>query len=116
MQRRPELRAKVSARIAVNVGGMCCVMTTGTLRRGAIAEMTFTSACGPPVDEPIAIICGGTIEGLRSFISTGGATTGARTTFVACVRPGLGRATAEILANNSRLKAGPASAEPTDVG
>jgi hypothetical protein len=44
--------------MAVNSLGMCWVMTIGTLVSRGIAAITSRSACGPPVDDPIAIRLG----------------------------------------------------------
>ena len=53
----------------VKVGGMCCVISTGTFNCGAMAVITATRACGPPVDDPMTRICGGNKAGLRSWIA-----------------------------------------------
>ena len=47
-------RARCSARIAVNVMGMCCVIRIGALSTiGSSRPISRCSACGPPVDAPI---------------------------------------------------------------
>jgi hypothetical protein len=40
------------------MGGMCCVMTTGTGKRAGNLGMISSKAFGPPVDVPMATICG----------------------------------------------------------
>ena len=49
------MRARCSARMAVKVGGMCWVISTGARSSTpAICVTTVLSACGPPVEAPIS--------------------------------------------------------------
>lgn len=43
-----------SASIRVNIGGMCCVMMTGTGKFASSPPMNVASATGPPVEHPTA--------------------------------------------------------------
>ena len=51
------------AKIFVKVAGICCVITIGTLG-DFNADIKVNSACGPPVDEPIARTLGGIVDRL----------------------------------------------------
>jgi hypothetical protein len=54
--RRPLMSFSRSANSAVNSGGMCWTITTGTGKSAGSEPMTAVSASGPPVDAPIARI------------------------------------------------------------
>ncbi len=47
----------------MNTGGICCATTTGTRESdGDAAPRRLVSACGPPVELPMAMMRGGTSE------------------------------------------------------
>jgi hypothetical protein len=53
-----EAKFKRSAKIFVNIGGMCWVMKTGTRSLPANPPITSRSASGPPVEEPMKMASG----------------------------------------------------------
>ena len=62
-------RRRCSARIVVNIGGMCWVISTGTASMMVPIRVTIAlSACGPPVEEPISKTRGNSAENGRSLI------------------------------------------------
>ena len=88
------MRDKCSARIGVNVAGMCCVSTTGSATRRPNPCTSVNNAWGPPVELPIANKRG-------AVRSRGGP--GSGTAAAAAERRRM-RASPFTLANNSRLK------------
>jgi len=65
---RPVTLAICSAKIVVKVGGMCCVIRIGCFTAPNPAN-SVNSACGPPVEEPIAMISGYSMGARRRGIS-----------------------------------------------
>ena len=53
--RSADVRSRRSARTRVNIGGMCCTISTGTGKGEESSRSTVPRAVGPPVDTPIAI-------------------------------------------------------------
>src|SRR6516162_9013948 len=62
----PHCRVMWPARMAVKVAGMCCATRMGILAPGAMSLRTRNKACGPPVELPMAMICGGNVGAGRN--------------------------------------------------
>ena len=65
---RPLARSICWASTAVNVAGMCWAITIGQETFGESAPRSVSSACGPPVELPMAMMRGGRIVGLVHYI------------------------------------------------